>query len=111
MKLRSEALNFCKGILKSGTKLSFWYDVWTPFGQLISFIGPTGPRALRVPLLATVSEACNSEGWLIAHPRSQEALDIQIHLTTIALPLSEIDDEYEWKVPGSSSTVYSSAVT
>lgn len=111
LKLRSEALNFCKGILNSGTKLSFWYDVLTPLGQLISYIGPMGPRVLCVPLLATVSEACNSEGWLIAHPRRQEALDIQIHLTTIPMPPSEIDDIYEWKVPGSSHTVYTSAAT
>lgn len=111
LKLRCEALNFCRGILNSGRKLSFWYDVWTPLGQLLKYMGPSGPRALRIPLLATVSEACNSEIWLLAQPRSQAALDIHIHLTTISLPLVETEDEYEWKVEGSTTSTYSTADT
>ncbi|XP_048602093.1 uncharacterized protein LOC125580881 [Brassica napus] len=112
LNLRHEALNFCKAVLNSQKNLSFWYDVWTPFGQLLSFIGPSGPQSLRVPLLSTVSEACDSIGWKIASPRSQESLDLQVHLTTIALPLpSDIDDHYEWHVEGSTALVYSSALT
>lgn len=111
LKLRSEALKFCKGILNSGRSLSFWYDVWTPMGQLLQYVGPSGPRDLRIPLTTTVSEACNANRWLLAQPRSQAALDVHIHLTTISLPLSDAPDEYEWRVEGTTVSVYSSAAT
>ena len=111
LKLRCEALNFCKGVLNSGRSLSFWYDIWTPTGQLLKYIGPSGPRDLRIPLTATVSEACNSTSWLLVQPRSQADLDFHIHLTTITLPLSEAPDKYEWRVEGVQESVYSSAAT
>ena len=92
--------------------MRLWYDVWTNFGQMLSFIGQSGHRSLRVPLLSTVSKACDYIGWRITSPRSQESLDLQVHLTTIALPLpSDIDDHYEWHVEGSTTLVYSSALT
>ncbi|KAF8083102.1 hypothetical protein N665_0792s0030, partial [Sinapis alba] len=112
LKLRHLALRFCKGVLNSGLKISFWYDVWTPLGQLLQYFGPTGPIALRIPLLASVADACSLTGWRLPSPQSQEALTLQIHLTTIPLPsLTLNDDFYEWRVEDSTVTTFSSATT
>ncbi|XP_024010290.1 uncharacterized protein LOC112085316 [Eutrema salsugineum] len=49
--------------------VSFWWDHWTPLGPLIDLFGTGGPRELVIPLQASVSQACNSSGWLrlVAH--------------------------------------------
>lgn len=62
LKIRAEGITFIKPLLGTGHKISFWYDAWTPFGQLIRFLGDRGPSQLRVPINATVAEACSPYG-------------------------------------------------
>ena len=83
LKLRTEAIRFIKPILGNDQTTSFWYDVWTPFGQLITYLGERGPSQLRVPLHGSISDACSTTGWSIASPRSDEALELQIYLTCV----------------------------
>lgn len=112
LKLRQDALRFCKYVIGDGRKINFWYDIWTPFGQLISWIGTRGPLTLRVPLLALVSQACTNDRWLIASPRSEEALALHIYLTTIPLPSSStVCDKLEWVIDGVSGNIYQAAKT
>ena len=40
LKLRDLALQFCKVSLGNGKGASFWFDAWSPLGQLITHIGP-----------------------------------------------------------------------
>lgn len=97
LKLRADGLRFIKPILGTGWKISFWHDIWTPFGQLINFLGARGPSQLMININATVADACSSTAWLLPPPRSNQALDLHIFLTTIQCPsLSEVPDSYEW---------------
>ena len=91
------ALQFCKSKLGNGKAASFWFDVWTPFGQLIEYIGPAGPRALRIRKEAVIADAIRDDAWKLPHPRAQREVDLHAYLTTITLPLApdKIDD-YEW---------------
>lgn len=95
------AENFVKCTIGNGRRASFWFDNWTIFGPLIKFIGPDGPRSLRVPLNAKVSDSCNLDGWTLANPRSDEALRLHTFLTTINLPTESLEtDSYDWSIDG-----------
>lgn len=97
LKLRAEGIRFIKPILGSGHKISFWYDTWTPLGQLINFIGLRGPSQLRIHINSTVADACSPTGWLLPSPRSDQALELHVYLTAIPCPaFSEALDSYVW---------------
>ena len=97
LQLRPLALQFCKIQLGNDRKTSFWFDVWTPLGQLITHIGLTGPRALRVRENALVEDAITGSSWSLPHPRSQREVELHAHLTTLTLPLPvDVEDEYVW---------------
>ncbi|WZY73255.1 hypothetical protein YC2023_005495 [Brassica napus] len=99
LKLRPLALIFCKSFINNGKDTSFWLDPWSPFGQLINYIGADGPRRLRLPRNAMVADAIDSNQWRLPHPRSNEELDLHAHLTTIVLPLpSDTVDIVAWIV-------------
>ena len=112
LKLRDLALQFCKMSLGNGKGASFWFDVWSPLGQLIAHIGSHGPRALRLRRDAVVADAINDSAWVLPHPRSQQEVDLHSYLTTISLPLSpNTDDTYEWLAGDSPLRVFRSSTT
>lgn len=99
LNLRCFASRYLRANLGTGLSISFWWDQWTPLGQLINLFGVTGPRELNVPLFASVSEACNSSGWALPGARSPAAEQLQVYLTTIPLPSVESpSDNYFWLV-------------
>lgn len=87
LELRLLALQFVRSRLGNGRDTSFWYDVWSPFGQFIAHLGPSGPRALRIRKEAMVADATRDSSWSLPHPRSQKEVELHIHLTTLSLPL------------------------
>ena len=110
--LRPLALRFCRTKLGNGQSASFWFDPWTPLGQLINYIGSNGPRALRIRVNAVVADAIRDSTWSLPHPRSQQEVDLHSHLTTLSLPLShDTIDACEWIAGDHSLTVFSSATT
>lgn len=112
LKLRELGLRFIKPLLGNGQRVSFWFDPWTPFGKLITFLGPFGPCQLRVPLHSSVAEACNNTGWSIASPRSDKALELHIFLTSIPCPVfSEDVDSYVWSTTAKEEPKFSAAYT
>lgn len=91
---------------------SFWFDVWTPFGQLINHLGAGGPRALRVRKEAMVADAITGSSWSLPHPRSEQEVELHSYLTTLALLLpNNVDDVYEWKAADYPLNVFNSQAT
>lgn len=99
LKLRPLAERFVKCSVGNGKIASFWFDSCTPLGPLIKVLGEEGPRSSRIPLNAKVADACNQQGWILASPRSEQAMALHSHLTTIRLPSnSTLEDTYCWIV-------------
>lgn len=112
LKLRPLAENFIRCTVGNGRSTSFWFDHWTPLGPIIKLLGDNGPRDLRMPLCSTVAAACNEQSWQLAAPRSDSALSLQIHLTTLQLPSSsQAADSFAWEINGKCSFDYSAAKT
>ena len=112
LRLRCLAVNFVKCVIGNGRRASFWFDNWTIHGPLFNYIGLDGPRTLRVPLNATVSDACGENGWNLADPRSDNGVNLHAYLTTITLPSeSSENDTYDWVVENKSCNGFSSSRT
>ncbi|XP_010490455.1 PREDICTED: uncharacterized protein LOC104768230 [Camelina sativa] len=112
LKLRPLAEQFIRAKVGNGQKTSFWFDHWTPLGPLIKLLGSGGPRVLRLAINATVGDACDDQGWTLPAPRSDAALSLHVHLTSIQHPTSSLDqDTYYWAIEGVPNQVYSSSKT
>ncbi|KAG7578379.1 Reverse transcriptase domain [Arabidopsis thaliana x Arabidopsis arenosa] len=112
LKLRHLARQFISCKIGNGTSAWFWHDSWTPFGSLLNLLGEHGPRNLRIPLLAKVADACNDNGWLLASPRSDQVVALQIFLSTIQLPShSVLPDQFDWVIDSIPSNGFSASRT
>lgn len=81
-------------------------------GPLINFLGQTGPRQLGVSEFASVNQASTSTGWSLHPPRSDEALQLQIYLTSIPVPASlNSPDKVIWHIANRESSLFSSHCT
>lgn len=81
-------------------------------GQLITHIGPAGPRALRAREDAMVKDAISGATWTLPHPISQNKIDLHAYLTTLYLPLSsDVEDSYDWVAGDSSIRDFRSSTT
>lgn len=112
LKLRSLAQRFIYGSVDNGNTVSFWFDNWKPFRPLIEFLGQQGPRDLRFPLSSKVADDCGQTGWNFPSPISDQALALQIFLSTMHSPTdSLLEDEYNWQVNGTSYPTFVSNKT
>ncbi|WZY76441.1 hypothetical protein YC2023_022825 [Brassica napus] len=112
LKLRQLARPYIVCTVQNGRSASFWFDQWTPLGALIDALGPTGPRTLRIPLQATVSEATSDDFWNLPAPRSDEAVALHAYLTNIPVPSGALDsDFYSWTIEGVKFQSFSSSKT
>ncbi|KAG7559344.1 ABC transporter type 1 transmembrane domain superfamily [Arabidopsis thaliana x Arabidopsis arenosa] len=93
--------SLCSSFLWSGTtqihskaKVA-WSTVCLPKNE-----GGLGLRNLLIiPLNAKVVDACNDDGWLLAAPRSDQAMALHIYLSTIPVPSDSADDDsFGWYV-------------
>ena len=110
--LRPLAEQFLKCRINDGVDSRFWYDIWTPFGQLIKYLGESGPRDTRLPLSASVKDATNDTCWSLPQPRSDNALVLHIHLTTVQLLLQQsTSDSFHWVVQAKDYKGFSSSKT
>ncbi|XP_024006618.1 uncharacterized protein LOC112083119 [Eutrema salsugineum] len=55
LKMRDKARGFFRVTVSNGLKTSFWYDVWSPMGQLIDISGTQGFIDLGIPMHSTVA--------------------------------------------------------
>ena len=79
MALRPMAKELTECDIGDGSKASYWFDNWAPHGPLIEFIGPSGPRLMGIPLVATVREGATLNSWRLpsSRSRSQELLALR----------------------------------
>ncbi|KAL0884326.1 hypothetical protein Bca101_008307 [Brassica carinata] len=112
LKLRPLALQFSKYVVGNGATTRFWFDPWTPFGQLINYLGAAGPRALRTRKEAMVADAIVDSTWALPHPRSDKEVELHSYLSTLALLLpSDVADVFEWKAANYPMNVFNSQAT
>lgn len=97
--------------LGNGERVSFWFDSWSPLGPLFKLIGEDGPRDFRIPLHESVAESCSQNQWLLAAPRSVNALAVHHHLAAISLPLTGAEDLVCWEIEGKIHHYYPTAQT
>lgn len=110
--LRPLAIRFLRSRVGNGQSTYFWHDHWTPLGPLINQIGPTGLRSLCIPSSAKVANVCDEKGWRLPAPRSDSALNMHLHLTTIPLPRqTSPPDTYHWNIEDVDCSWFSSSKT
>ncbi|KAG2306140.1 hypothetical protein Bca52824_025888 [Brassica carinata] len=89
LQLRQELHLFLRCNVGNGIIASFWYDFWTELGPLHIMFGPLGPRTLRIPISATVSQAVSNGNWNLPPARSENAETLQIVLSTLSIPSAD----------------------
>ena len=104
LKLKEVAFPFIKLRLENGLSARFWFDNWTPFGSLSTYLNASSSR-LGISINATVSSLCNNGVWRIPPARSDNQLHLQAFLTTVTL--TEDQDYFEWELNGRLTNVYS----
>lgn len=75
---------------------SFWFDNWTPYGQLLPYIGQNGPRIYGIPIDSKVSFSATKNGWNFRGARSDRVATLLCHLTTVQLA-EGTEDRYKWR--------------
>ena len=113
LQLKQDLSLFLRCNVGNGTKALFLYDYWTELGPLILLLGSSGPRSLRIPLSATVFQAVHNGHWNLPPARSENALTLQIILSTMSVPsATSTDDMYLWRQgTGGFGPSFSSRVT
>ena len=98
LQLKQELQGLLRCSIGDGKTALFWYDYWTELGPLYLLFGPSGPRALRIPLNATVPQAVSNGHWNLPPARSDFAETLQVLLSTISAP-SDTDGSnvYLWR--------------
>ncbi|CAA7051616.1 unnamed protein product [Microthlaspi erraticum] len=104
---------FLKCEVGNGKVAAFWWDSWTSLGPLVDFIGQNGPRMLRLPLDARVSDATRGTNWHLPNARSDSVQTLQILLTTVPVPLEDArEDLFLWRnAAGNYTKAFSSSGT
>ncbi|XP_019084301.1 PREDICTED: uncharacterized protein LOC109125941 [Camelina sativa] len=113
LQLKSTLIEFLKCKVGDGCNTSFWYDTWTNFGQLITFIGDAGPRQLRIRKDAKVADAVRNGDWNLPAARSNNSLTLLAALTELPAPTSTSGaDSFLWRnATGNFSSSFSSKET
>ncbi|CAH8271357.1 unnamed protein product [Arabidopsis lyrata] len=96
--LKPTIVEFMRCEVGDGEIASFWYDAWTDFGQLITFLGAAGPRQLRIRQDALVVEASRNGNWIMPAARSDNIQMFMAALTEAAVPHSNRGhDTFLWR--------------
>ncbi|CAA7024003.1 unnamed protein product [Microthlaspi erraticum] len=99
LKLRSKAIQFLSIKVRNGDSTLFWWDPWTPFGSLFTYLGEDGPSRLGIPLNATV--VWSGTGWNLPPARTERQVALHSFLLTIGC--SNSNDVSLWSVNGRAS--------
>uniref|UniRef100_A0A0D3BFV6 Reverse transcriptase zinc-binding domain-containing protein n=1 Tax=Brassica oleracea var. oleracea TaxID=109376 RepID=A0A0D3BFV6_BRAOL len=94
--MRPKALPFLKISVRNGDSTFFWWDPWTPFGPLFTYLASDGPSLLGIPIDATVADLRTTSGWLLPNARSDKQLLLFSYISS--LQLHEGSDVACWSV-------------
>ncbi|KAG7552176.1 hypothetical protein ISN45_Aa06g027810 [Arabidopsis thaliana x Arabidopsis arenosa] len=94
LKLRPKALKFLSIKIGNGDSTFFWWDPWTPYGSLYHFLGADGPSRLGIPLLSTVAEVWNVDGWSLSNARTERQVLLYAFISTVTF--SSSSDKAMW---------------
>ncbi|XP_019102534.1 PREDICTED: uncharacterized protein LOC109133514 [Camelina sativa] len=98
LQLKPTITEFLRCAVGDGRDASFWYDSWTEFGQLITFLGETGPRQLRLANDAHVLDASRDGNWALPAARSENSQALLVALTETPAPNDcNGRDSYFWR--------------
>ncbi|XP_013745721.1 uncharacterized protein LOC106448377 [Brassica napus] len=80
--------NLCYPLIKrrlgNGFSTSFWFDNWSPYGCLNVYLSGDVSR-LEIRKTATLASLYSDGNWSLSPARTEELLEVQIHLTTVTL--------------------------
>lgn len=111
--LRQELQSYLRCNIGNGHTALFWYDYWTELGPLYRLFGSSGPRILRIPLNATVSQVVSNGHWNLPPARSEYTETLQVILSTMDVSYyARGGDKYLWIIrSGGFGPSFSSSVT
>ncbi|CDY65550.1 BnaCnng47640D [Brassica napus] len=104
LKLKDVVFPLIKLRLENGMSARFWFDNWSPFGSIATYLNLTGSR-LGIPLSATVASLYRNGNWRLPPARSEQQTQLQIHLTTVNLTSDK--DYFEWEIDSRVTTTFS----
>ncbi|XP_013601182.1 uncharacterized protein LOC106408236 [Brassica napus] len=104
LKLKDVVFPLIKLRLENGTSARFWFDNWSPFESIATYLNLTGSR-LGIPLSATVASLSRNGNWRLPPARSEQQTQLQIHLTTVNLTSDK--DYFEWEIDSRVTTTFS----
>ncbi|CAF2074534.1 unnamed protein product [Brassica napus] len=99
LRLWDLVVNWIRIIPGNESRCKFWTSPWSPFGQLISYLGNSGPRTTGIPITATLASLWINNSWALPSARSNKMEEVLTHLTTISL--SPCPDIAIWDTSGS----------
>ncbi|CAA7047953.1 unnamed protein product [Microthlaspi erraticum] len=108
LKLRHKASSFLRILIGSGEETFFWWDPWTPFGPLISYLGPQAPAIIGIPQDALVKDCISDLNWILPPARSDHHLEVFSFISSVAI--SNSSDYPVWIVEGCISKEFNSKV-
>lgn len=91
--------------VSNGLSCRFWSDNWSPFGSLTKYLQLGPQSSLGIPLTATLASLCSNNSWRLPSARSENQVQLHVHLTTIVL--NDEEDYYEWEIDGKVEKAYS----
>lgn len=104
LKLKDEVFPLIKLRLENGASAKFWFDNWTPFGSLSTFLSNSSSR-LGIHEKVYVASLCRNGIWRLPPARTEEQVQLQTYLTTVTL--TQAQDYYEWELEGKPTQTYS----
>lgn len=104
LKLKDEIFPLIKLRLENGVSAKFWFDNWTPFGSLSTFLSNSSSK-LGIHEKAYVASQCRNGIWRLPPARTEEQVQLQTYFTTVTL--TQAQDYYEWELEGKPTQTYS----
>lgn len=108
LRSRDMVFSWIKVKLGNGKNTLFWFENWSPFGSIKTFLNLPPASTLGTRRMATVSDINRHGIWSLPSPRSEEQLELHAYLTTVSL--SDVNDSYIWSPDDKQTTTYSTGI-